>query len=87
VASRDLRQPLHALNLVAQLRSETDRRSEPLAARIEAAIDNMNGLFNGLPISELDAGAMKPSISDFPIASILKHGEHVAATAREKGSI
>ena len=88
-ASHDLRQPLHALNLfVAQLRSETDpaERSR-LAARIEAAIDNMNGLFNGLlDISKLDAGAMKPSISDFPIDSILKHMVSTfAATAREKG--
>jgi signal transduction histidine kinase len=89
VASHDLRQPLHALNLfVAQLRSETDpAERNRLAARIEAAIDNMNGLFNGLlDISKLDAGAMKPSISDFPIASILKHMVSTfAATAREKG--
>ena len=88
-ASHDLRQPLHALNLfVAQLRSETDpAERNRLAARIEAAIDNMNGLFNGLlDISKLDAGAMKPSISDFPIASILKHMVSTfAATAREKG--
>ena len=53
---------LHALNLfVAQLRSET--RSRPsatrLAVRIEAAVANMNELFNALlDISKLDAGAM-----------------------------
>ena len=88
-ASHDLRQPLHALNLfVAQLRSEADpAERNRLAARIEAAIDNMNGLFNGLlDISKLDSGAMKPSISDFPIGSILKHmASTFAATAREKG--
>ena len=87
-ASHDLRQPLHALNLfVAQLRSETDpAERNRLAARIEAAIDNMNGLFNGLlDISKLDSGAMKPSISDFPIGSILKHMVSTfAATARRK---
>jgi signal transduction histidine kinase/CheY-like chemotaxis protein len=88
-ASHDLRQPLHALNLfVAQLRSETDPAERGrLAARIEAAVDNMNGLFNALlDISKLDSGAMKPSLSDFAVAGILKRMEATfAAAARERG--
>ena len=88
-ASHDLRQPLHALNLfVAQLRSETDpAERNRLAARIEAAIDNMNGLFNALlDISKLDSGTLQPNVSDFPIDSILKHMlTTFAAAAREKG--
>ena len=80
-ASHDLRQPLHALNLfVAQLRSETDpAERNRLAARIEAAIDNMNGLFNGLlDISKLDcrrheAEHLRFSHRQHPEA----HGEHV----------
>jgi signal transduction histidine kinase/CheY-like chemotaxis protein len=88
-ASHDLRQPLHALNLfVAQLRSEADpvERSR-VAARIEAAVDNMNALFNALlDVSKLDSGALKPKVSDFPIDSILKHMlTTFAAAAREKG--
>ena len=88
-ASHDLRQPLHALNLfVAQLRSETDPAERTrLAARIEAAVDNMNGLFNALlDISKLDSGTLKPSVSDFPIGGILKRMESTfAAPAHEKG--
>jgi signal transduction histidine kinase len=88
-ASHDLRQPLHALNLfVAQLRSEPDPAERTrLAARIEAAVDNMNGLFGALlDISKLDSGAMKPSLSDFAVGGILKRMESTFATAaREKG--
>ena len=88
-ASHDLRQPLHALNLfVAQLRSETDpAERKRLAARIDAAVANMNELFNALlDISKLDAGALSASISEFPVNSVLKRIESVfAAAAREKG--
>jgi signal transduction histidine kinase/CheY-like chemotaxis protein len=89
VASHDLRQPLHALNLfVAQLRAETDQAERTrLTARIESAVVNMNELFNALlDISRLDAGALNPSISEFPVNSILKSIESTfAAAAREKG--
>src|SRR3974390_2500844 len=88
-ASHDLRQPLHALNLfVAQLRTESDpAERKRLAARIDAAVANMNELFNALlDISKLDAGALTASISEFPVNSVLKRIESVfAAAAREKG--
>jgi len=88
-ASHDLRQPLHALNLfVAQLRLETDRTEQGrLAARIDTAVANMNELFNALlDISKLDAGALKPSISQFPIDSVVTRiASTFAATAHEKG--
>jgi len=88
-ASHDLRQPLHALNLfVAQLRTETNPgERKRLAARIDAAVANMNELFNALlDISKLDAGALSASISEFPVNSVLKRIESVfAAAAREKG--
>lgn len=87
-ASHDLRQPLHALNLfAAQLRSEPDQAErERLAVRIDAAVANMNELFNALlDISKLDAGVVRPGISDFPIDLILKRIEATfAAAAREK---
>jgi signal transduction histidine kinase len=89
VASHDLRQPLHALNLfVAQLRTETDpNERKRLAARIDAAVANMNELFNALlDISKLDAGALSASVSEFPLNSVLKRIESVfTAAAREKG--
>jgi signal transduction histidine kinase len=88
-ASHDLRQPLHALNLfVAQLRTEKDpNERKRLAARIDAAVANMNELFNALlDISKLDAGALSASVSEFPVNSVLKRIESVfTAAAREKG--
>lgn len=88
-ASHDLRQPLHALGLfVAQLRGRTgaeDRKR--IVAGIEAALSAMNELFNALlDISKLDAGALAPKLSDFPIAQLLKRIETTfAGVAREKG--
>jgi signal transduction histidine kinase/CheY-like chemotaxis protein len=88
-ASHDLRQPLHALNLfVAQLRAETDpAERRRLGARIEAAVDNMNELFNGLlDISKLDSGALKPGFSDFPVGGVLKRmASTFTDAAHEKG--
>jgi CheY-like chemotaxis protein len=80
---------LHALNLfVAQLRTEKDQSErERLAARIDAAVSNMNELFNALlDISRLDAGALTANVSDFPVINLLNLIETTfAAPAREKG--
>lgn len=88
-ASHDLRQPLHALNLfVAQLRAEPNQAERSrLAVRIEAAVTNMNELFNALlDISRLDAGALNPSISEFPVNGVLKSiATTFAVAARDKG--
>src|SRR5262249_5394002 len=88
-ASHDLRQPLHALNLLAaQLRYEKDpAERDRLALRIDTAVANMNELFNALlDISRLDAGAMTASISAFPVSRVLSR---IAATftqaAHDKG--
>ncbi len=88
-ASHDLRQPLHALGLfVAQLRgsNRADERRR-LVARISAALSAMNELFNALlDVSRLDAGALKPNLSEFPIQQVLKRIEGTfAGAAREKG--
>lgn len=88
-ASHDLRQPLHALGLFfAQLQirmSAAQRRM--LLGRIEAALSSMNELFNALlDISKLDAGALTPSVTDFPVAELLKRVETTfAGPAQEKG--
>jgi signal transduction histidine kinase/DNA-binding NarL/FixJ family response regulator len=87
-ASHDLRQPLHALNLfVTQLRTETDQvEKSRVIARMDAAVAAMNELFNELlDMSRLDAGALVPSISEFPVDQLLKRIEMTfTAAAREK---
>lgn len=89
VASHDLRQPLHALNLfVAQLGSTTSSSEKAALTRnIGSAIDSMNRLFNELlDISRLDAGALTPRISVFAIGDVLAQIETTfALAAHEKG--
>jgi signal transduction histidine kinase/DNA-binding NarL/FixJ family response regulator len=89
VASHDLRQPLHALNLfVAQLRTEKDPAEKGrVIARIDAAVAAMNELFNALlDMSKLDAGVLTPDISEFPIDQLFRRTEITfAPAAREKG--
>ena len=88
-ASHDLRQPLHALGLfVDRLHGRVkaaERRG--ILEQIDAAVTAMDELFNNLlDISKLDAGVLTPTISDFPIAHLLKRTESTfAATARKKG--
>jgi signal transduction histidine kinase/ActR/RegA family two-component response regulator len=87
-ASHDLRQPLHALGLfVAQLHdgvTADERRA--VVTRIEAALSTMNGLFNALlDISKLDAGVVTPTVTEFPVARLLKQIEVTfAGQARER---
>jgi signal transduction histidine kinase/CheY-like chemotaxis protein len=89
VASHDLRQPLHALNLfAAQLRYEKNQAErERLALRIDTAVANMNELFNALlDISRLDAGATTASIAEFPVSRVLSRiGATFTQAARDKG--
>jgi CheY-like chemotaxis protein len=88
-ASHDLRQPLHALNLFfAQLGAETNQIEQSrVVARIDAAIAAMNELFDALlDISKLDAGALAPSLSEFPVDHLLQRIEMTfMVAAREKG--
>jgi signal transduction histidine kinase/CheY-like chemotaxis protein len=74
-ASHDLRQPLHALGLfVAQLRTaSTQAERGQIFERVDTAIATMNELFNALlDISRLDAGALAPKVTEFPVAKLLK---------------
>ncbi|MDE2227406.1 MAG: sensor histidine kinase, partial [Alphaproteobacteria bacterium] len=88
-ASHDLRQPLQALDLfVAQLRGKVaapDRQR--IIKRIGIAVAEMNDLFEALlDISKLDAGVVAPTLSEFPIASLLARIETTfAEAAHEKG--
>src|ERR1700730_14839921 len=87
-ASHDLRQPLHALGLlVAQLNADTNRADRRrIVARIGAAVSAMNDLFNALlDISKLDAGAVEPEVTAFPIDPLLRKMENMfAPAARDK---
>jgi signal transduction histidine kinase/CheY-like chemotaxis protein len=89
VASHDLRQPLHALGLfVAQLRTATNAAErQRLVERVDAAVAMMNELFKALlDISRLDAGALVPSITEFPVARLLERIQTTfAGTAKDAG--
>ncbi|MCZ8182889.1 MAG: ATP-binding protein [Beijerinckiaceae bacterium] len=77
-ASHDLRQPLHALNLlVAQLSASDGKQPDILLrSRIEQAMASINGLFdNLLDVSRLEAGAVRADIRDFPLQSVFDHVE------------
>jgi signal transduction histidine kinase/CheY-like chemotaxis protein len=77
-ASHDLRQPLHALNLlVGQLRAEQlPIERDRLAHRIEQAVASINGLFDDLlDISRIDSGVVRAEIAAFPIATVLERVE------------
>jgi signal transduction histidine kinase len=88
-ASHDLRQPLHALNLlVAQLRAEpTAAERERLTLRVESAVGSINGLFDGLlDISKLDAGVVAANFSALPLQQVLDKVEATfAEDARARG--
>jgi PAS domain S-box-containing protein len=69
-ASHDLRQPLQALMLYIATLSETlgDREAAELIDGMEQSIASADGILRALlAISELDAGVIKPKVSDFPI--------------------
>ena len=87
-ASHDLRQPLHALGLlVAQLDADTNRDDRRrIVAQVGTAVSVMNDLFNALlDISKLDAGAVEPDVSMFPIDPLLRKIENMfAADAHAK---
>lgn len=88
-ASHDLRQPLHALNLmVAQWRRDPDAAERRrLGLRVEQAIAAINALFDGLlDVSKLDAGVIRPQVEAFPVQRLLDRMDVAhAAAARDKG--
>jgi signal transduction histidine kinase len=88
-ASHDLRQPLHSLGLfMAQLRDHVkSAEGSLLLGRIDTALGIMNDMFNALlDLSKLDAGALSPSVSEFPIAEVLTKVENTfSMIAAEKG--
>ena len=54
------------------------RGTTRIVEQIDAAVAAMDELFNQLlDISKLDAGVLTPTISDFPIAQLLKRTESI----------
>ena len=88
-ANHDLRQPLHALGLMAAALSERSR--DPgvtgLVSGINASVEALEELFNELlDMSKLDAGAVKPELRDFPVSRVLQRLRlELAPEAAEKG--
>ena len=68
-ASHDLRQPLHAMALfVSALRDKTHDETRPIVDKLTASIEALEGLFHALlDISKLDAGIVRPEVSDFHV--------------------
>ncbi len=89
MASHDLRQPLHALGLfVAQLRTPLKSRERTKTIeRVDATRKEMVEMFNSLlDISKLDAGILRPKITEFPVARLLQEIEtRFDQATREKG--
>jgi signal transduction histidine kinase len=88
-ASHDLRQPMHALNLLAASLSARPHCAEDreLIDTIESAAHAMSGLLDALlDMSRLDAGEMEVHVADFPAAELLDQiRDGFAAIARDKG--
>jgi signal transduction histidine kinase len=86
-ASHDLRQPLYALGLFAAQLHDRMKSTEDalLISRIDTTVATMNRLFDALlDISKLDAGALTPTIADFPITALLTRIESTFATLADK---
>jgi signal transduction histidine kinase/CheY-like chemotaxis protein len=87
-ASHDLRQPLHALNLLIEVlkTAQADRDRAAIYPRVEQSLDALGKLFNALlDISRLDAAAVTPEPGDFRLAGLLGRcvREHEAEACRK----
>jgi signal transduction histidine kinase len=72
-ASHDLRQPLHALSLfVDELHANPTRdRRARLNGKLTEAVGSLNGMFDAiLDTSKIEADAIKPALSRFPVAPL-----------------
>jgi signal transduction histidine kinase len=78
-ASHDLRQPLHAMGLFAAALSARahDGHVRNLVNSINASVEALERLFSALmDVSKLDAGAVAPKRSSFPLAPLFERVEN-----------
>ncbi|MGF1609096.1 MAG: PAS domain-containing protein [Kiloniellales bacterium] len=88
-ASHDLRQPLHALNLLieAMLDEADESGREAITSAMRQATSSMGEMLNALlDISQLDAGTIRPEPQNFRIGPFLEEMARTVATrAAAKG--
>jgi two-component system, sensor histidine kinase len=89
VASHDLRQPLHALELFVQALEDTPlpAHAHQLVGNVRRSVDLMEELFDALlDISRLDAGAVRARVDTIPVAEVLERlSFEYALVAKQKG--
>ena len=89
VASHDLRQPLHALQLFVQALEDITlpTHATQLVANVRRSVDSMEELFDALlDISRLDAGNVRARIETIPLAELFDRlSFEYAPVARQKG--
>ncbi|PVY69602.1 Na+/proline symporter [Tamilnaduibacter salinus] len=88
-ASHDLLQPLNAARLFTSAlagKTETGELSE-LVGHVDSSLEAAEEIISTLlDISKLDAGALEPNISDFPVIDMLRHlSTEFSAIAEERG--
>ena len=88
-ASHDLLQPLNAARLFVAALEEAELPAEAgrLVENADASLRSVEGLLDALlDISKLDSGAIEPSLTDFPVASLLHDlKREFAPVAAERG--
>jgi signal transduction histidine kinase/CheY-like chemotaxis protein len=92
-ASHDLRQPLHAMSLqIGQLKEQLNEslqneKAEQILAQISNSQFALSDILNALlDISYLDAGTLKPNLSNFPLAQLFTRLENeFTPMAQERG--
>jgi len=89
-ASHDLRQPLHALGVLAeQLDANATRvQRRRTIAQIGEAVTAMNELFDALlDVSKLDAGGVSPKVTAFAVDRLLRRIETIFAIPASSKSL
>ena len=88
-ASHDLRQPVHALELLAASlqEAENEEESRAIASDMGRAVRIMRDMLGALlDLSKLDAGAVQPDLADFEITETLdRMKSEFALAARRQG--
>jgi two-component system, sensor histidine kinase len=89
VASHDLRQPLHALELFVQALEDTPlpAHAHQLVGNVRRSVNSMEELFDALlDISRLDAGAVRARVETIPLAEVFERlAFEYAPVAKQKG--
>lgn len=88
-ASHDLRQPMHALRLFAEVldKSDLDEKGHRIVAHISSLVGTLARLFDALlDISRLDAGFVEPEIAAFSAQELFDHvSNDFEPLAQDKG--